>query len=199
MYYKDFFFDQQKTCTDVLDPLVRPYSQKVDADTCACEGVRLLGPRAWRLSGDTGLHVRLLMFRTSKDGRITKNLSLSGSLQLVVKTWRLKRGRNSQDNRHVRQQRETLKCDAGGNFGRTQRSPAPFIRRSAMHRSKLHIRSVDAGAGRMSIISSSGGGGASGMSASSSSSTYSARAHSTRSSGAGSGSHGHGVPHPPRF
>ena len=50
-------------------------------------------------------------------------------------------------------------------FFETQRGPAPYTRRRAMHRSKFDIGGADAGAGGMSI--SSGSGGASGMGASS--------------------------------
>ena len=71
-------------------------------------------------------------------------------------------------------------------FQRRQRGPAPYDRRSAMHRSKFDIGRADAGAGGMSI--SSGLTGAPGTGASSSSSDASAVAHSTGSSGAGSGS-----------
>ena len=60
------------------------------------------------------------VFRNSHDGRINKNtyfcLSLSGSLGLAIRTWKHKRGQNTRDNRHVRQQRDMLRCDAGGNF-----------------------------------------------------------------------------------
>ena len=42
-------------------------------------------------------------------------------------------------------------------FGRAQRVPAPYSRRSVMHRSKLDIGGADAGAGGMAISSSSGG------------------------------------------
>ena len=63
-----------------------------------------------------------------------------------------------------------------------QRGPAPYTRRSAMHRSKLDIGGADAGAGGMLISSHAGGAGASDMGASSSSSDASAMAQSTRSS-----------------
>ena len=78
-------------------------------------------------------------------------------------------------------------------FWRTQRGPAPYSRRSAMHRSKLDIESADAGDGGMSISYGSGAAGASGMGAPSSSSdayvtAQSTTAQSTGSSGAGSSS-----------
>ena len=75
-------------------------------------------------------------------------------------------------------------------FWRSQRGPAPYTRRSAMHRSKLDIGGEDAGAGGMSV--SSGSSGASGMGASSSSSDASAMAHSTGSA-VGEGTRSAGV------
>ena len=114
-------------------------------------------------------------------------LSLSGSLGLAVRTWAHGCGPG-----HTRQPtRETTERDAEVRykwqfFWRRSRGPAPYIRRSAMHRSKLDIGGADAGAGGMSI--SSGSSGASGMGASSSSSDASAMAQPTGSSGAGSGS-----------
>ena len=68
-----------------------------------------------------------------------------------------------------------------------QRGPAPYTRRSAMHRAKLHVGGADAGAGGMSSSSGSVYAGASGVGASSSSSDASAMPAST-SRRAGSGS-----------
>ena len=106
----------------------------------------------------------------------------------MVGTWKRKREQDTRDIRHVRQQKVTVRCDAGGDFFRPQHGPALFKRRSAMHRSKLDIGGADARAGGMSINSGSGGAGASGMGASSSSYNVSAMAHSLGSSGAGSSS-----------
>ena len=50
----------------------------------------------------------------------------------MVRTWRhgdTKRGQNTRDNRHVRQ-RETLRCDAGGNFSEA------LTRSSAVHQAQ---------------------------------------------------------------
>ena len=91
------------------------------------------------------------------------------------------RSHESTDARDTRERRRDVRQVA---FFCFQRGPAPYNRRSAMHRSKLDIGGADAGAGGMSIGSDSGG--ASGMSASSSSSDASAVVHSTGSSGAGS-------------
>ena len=44
-------------------------------------------------------------------------------------------------------------------LGRPQRGPAPYARRSAMHRSKFDLGGANAGAGGMSISSGSGGAG----------------------------------------
>ena len=86
-----------------------------------------------------------------------------------METWRRKRGPDTRDNQHVREQRDTLRCDAGGNFRRRQRGPAPY-----MHRFKLDIGGADAGAGGMATSSGSGGAGASGIGASSASTDSSA-------------------------
>ena len=59
-------------------------------------------------------------------------------------------------------------------FWEAQRGPAPYTKRSAMH--KLDIGGANAGAGGMSISSGSGGAGASGVGASSASSDASAMA-----------------------
>ena len=83
---------------------------------------------------------------------------------------------------HVRQQRARCDMMQVVFFWRHQRGPAPYTKRNAMQRSKFDIGRADAGAGGMSMISSSSG--ASGMGASSSSSDASAMAQSIRSSGA---------------
>ena len=98
----------------------------------------------------------------------------------MVRTW--KRGA---DNRHVRQQRETLRCDAGGNLLGRQRGPAPYTRRSAMHSSKLDIGGADAAARGMAISSGSSASACGGV-PSSSSSDSSAMAHTGGPSSAGS-------------
>ena len=83
---------------------------------------RPLGPRASRHSRETGIHVRLLgpCFATATNEKSRKTLFFVchclGSLGLVVRTWKHKREQNT---RHVRQQRETLRC-----------GPAPYTRRS---------------------------------------------------------------------
>ena len=88
----------------------------------------------------------------------------------MVKTWKHERGQDTRENR------ETVRHDAGGIFGLNA------TRRSAMHRSKLDVGGADAGAGGKSIRSGRVGADAS------SSSDSSAMAHSTGPSGAGSGS-----------
>ena len=77
-------------------------------------------------------------------------LSLSGSVRLVLRTW-------THGTTVTWDNRETVTYDAGVNFCWVQRGPAPYTKRSAMHRSKLDMGGADAGAGGMSISSRSGG------------------------------------------
>ena len=68
----------------------------------------------------------------------SKKQNLSGCGDMETQAWA----------QHTRQptrettERETLRCDAGGNFRRRQRGPAPYTRRSAMHRQVGHRRCV---------------------------------------------------------
>ena len=106
----------------------------------------------------------------------------TGGQDVETRAWA---GRMGQPKRGTTE-RETLRCDAGGNCWRRQRGPAPY--QAQCDAPLPSIRGAEAGAGSMSFSSGSGGAGASGMGASSSSSDASAMAHSTGSSGASSGS-----------
>ena len=82
-----------------------------------------------------------------------------------VETCRHNRAQNTRDNRHVRQQKETLRCDVSGNFGRAStRSRAAY---QAQCDGLLQVGHPEAGG---KISPGSGGAATTAMGASSSSS-----------------------------
>ena len=101
-----------------------------------------------------------------------------------METWRHKREHNTRDNRHVRQQRETLRCD-GGNFSEASTRSSAVYQTQCDAPLQVGHRRPDAGAGGMAISSGSSASACGGVPSSSSSDT-SAMAHTGEPSSASS-------------
>ena len=101
-----------------------------------------------------------------------------------AETWRHKRGHNTRDNRHVRQLRETLRCDAGGNFSEAPTRSSAVYQTQCDAPSKLDIGGANAGCRSMSTSSGSSASACGGEPSSSSDS--SAMAHTGEPSSASS-------------